>query len=78
MTGKQFLDKEYPQPRGNGNGLSSILDKFAEEKFKDALKNLPRHLVQINQSSQTETVEVDWLLNLLNIDKNTLYELKKR
>lgn len=77
MTGKEFLDKEYGQPRGNGNGMASMLDKFSEEKVKDALKRLPRHkiLVKSNPSidgledREIETVEVEYLLKFLDISE---------
>lgn len=40
MTGKEFLDQEYGQPRGNGYGISKILDKFGEIKKKEVLSEI--------------------------------------
>lgn len=37
MTGKDYLDKKYGQPRGNGNGVAGILDDFAKEKIQEEL-----------------------------------------
>ena len=34
MTGKEYLDEKYGTPRGNGYGIASILDDFAEEKIR--------------------------------------------
>lgn len=35
MTGKEFMDQRFGQPRGNGNGIASILDEFAEIRIKE-------------------------------------------
>ena len=40
MTGKEFLDQEYGQPRGNGYGIAKILDKFGEIKKQEVLSDI--------------------------------------
>lgn len=80
MTGKEYIDDKYGTPRGNGYGIPKILDEFAEAKFKDALKRLPRHKVLIKadpaidglEDREIETIEVKWLMELLNIKEDVL------
>lgn len=40
MNGKEFMDQRFGQPRGNGNGIASILDEFAEIKIKEENKEI--------------------------------------
>ena len=78
MTGKEYLDEKYGTPRGNGYGIAGMLDDFAKQKVINALRRLPRHKVKIKANpsidglvdAEIETVEVDYLLHLLKIDKD--------
>lgn len=54
MTGKEYLDKEYGGPRGNGNGMANILDDFAKKKVQ---KDLIPELEHIKERASVEYVK---------------------
>jgi len=60
MTGKEYLDEVFGTPRGNGYGLSSILDDFSKIRIEEELSNL----IDENNKLKMELADLNRELNL--------------
>ena len=57
MTGKEYMDHRFGQPRGNGNGLASILDDFAKIKVKEETEEIRENIELIVKRSKVPLVK---------------------